>query len=64
MLLQRQAMLCARETYILVNKKKIPSTALSHVCKSEEVAGIITDAVFPEKLMKELNDSRVIVISD
>ena len=62
MLFQRQAMSCARETHILVNNN-IPSTPLFHVCKSEEVAGIITDAVFPEKLMIELNDSKVIVIS-
>lgn len=62
MLFQRQAMSCARETHILVNNN-IPSTPLVHVCKSEEVAGIITDAVFPEKLMIELNDSKVIVIS-
>lgn len=63
MLFQREAMLCARETYILVNKKKIPSTALFHVCKIEDVTGIITDAIFPEEQLEKLNKSKTIVIS-
>lgn len=44
MLFQRQAIACAADTYVLVNKKKIPSTALYHVCNLSEVTGVITDA--------------------
>lgn len=57
MLFQKQAVLCANKAIVLVNRKKIPSAALFHVCSLREVACVVTDAALSGAQKEELNRS-------
>ena len=45
MLFQRQAIASSNKAYILMNSSKFPSSSLYHVCKCQEIDGLVTDAI-------------------
>lgn len=53
MLFQSQAIACAEKTYVLANKRKFPTSALFSVHSVYELAGIISDISFDEKILEQ-----------
>lgn len=49
MLFQRQAIASSNKAYILMNSSKFPSSSLYHVCKCQEIDGLVTDAILDEE---------------